>query len=293
MREIFYILILLFIIRVEIPAQEKTVHGTGRVFGSNLTAEQAWAEALNDARADAIKIAAGISIQSESFSTAFESLSSGNQSSKSQEFFSSLTSSSTMARIVNEKILSERIDAATNNKIPIYIVEIEAVVSTEKGLRDPNFQLKLDLHGDTFSARKELSKSDELQLDFHANVDCYLYLFNFLSNDSVQLVLPNKYIHNNFYRAGTNGQELKQSVIDRGMKFRVILSPGKESTIEHLYLVALKKKVDFSSKNLSIDGSGIIPTYKAAFTDLQGWLLRIPLDERVEVTKSYQIKKAD
>ena len=78
-----------------------------------------------------------------------------------------------------------------------------------------------------------------------------------------------------------------------GMKFRVTLPEGKSIAKEAFYLIALKDKIDFVSYNFSKDKNNIIPTYKAAITDIMNWLIKIPTDRRTEAFASFEIRKSN
>jgi hypothetical protein len=93
---------------------------------------------------------------------------------------------------------------------------------------------------------------------------------------------------NNFYSSKSKIQEYEKKLED--LKMNVGLTSGKEMLTEGLYLIALKDKVDFKSKNFSKHGTDIIPTYKAAIYDIQKWLMEIPNNKRTETIKVFEIK---
>lgn len=280
--------LLLFYLAIPLQAQDDWVYATGLSYGSNITPEEGWKRALDDARSEAIIKALGIEVRQETFGTSYEKTGTIDTA-EYGEIFSTLSRSTTSGRIVKEEII-EQIPEFKNN-VPIYKTTIRAMVDKEVGVRDPNFQLELLLDRDVYYDRGSFYKNDEINFSLWSNQNCYFYLFNFMSNDSVQLLIPNKYVFDNFYSADDNGKNLKEKIKNSSMKFRVKLPYNREAVSEALYLVAVKEKVDFTSKNFTADGENVIPTYKAAFIDLQSWLIQIPLDSRAETSKIFEIRK--
>jgi len=103
--------------------------------------------------------------------------------------------------------------------------------------------------------------------------------------------MPNAYLKDNEYRVNNTEQEFEKKIKSMGMNFTVGLSPNKPSQTEALYVIALKDKLDFVSGNFSRDGLSVIPTYRAAITDIMNWLIQIPIDERAEAFKQFEIRK--
>ena len=135
------------------------------------------------------------------------------------------------------------------------------------------------------------NRSDELTFDIWASKNCYLYLFNILSNDSVSLLIPNSYIRDNYYSVDKEVQEFEKGLSN--LSFEVALPPGKDYVIEALYIVAMKNKLDFVSNSLNGSEAGIIPGYQAAIADIQAWMIQVPRDQRTEALKSFEIRKSD
>jgi hypothetical protein len=284
--KLFLVLLLLFL-TMPLKAQDNWIEATGLYYGSNVTPAEGWKLSLDDARSEAIKQVVGLEVRQETFGSSYEKMGMIDKS-EYGEMFSILSKSSTSGRIVKEEIIEKNGGWENNN--PVYRIKIRVVVEKEVGSKDPNFQSELILDRDVYYDRGDYYKNDEIKIDFWANQDCYIYLFNFMSNDSVQLIIPNKYISDNFYVTFDNGKALKDK-IKSFLKFRVRVPTGQLAVSEALYFVALKQKIDFTSKNFSTDDRDVIPTYKAAFIDLQSWLIQIPLNLRSETSKIFEIRK--
>ena len=280
--------ILIFSLSV-FPQQVKIVETVGTCYGIDKTPDQARKKALESARSEAIKQAVGVKITEETFRNVTEVLT-GKSATEFRDVFSSFNKSSSHGKIIQEDVKYEQ---KFEGEIPIYIARLKASVIEEEGKPDPAFQVKIVLERmDLYDRGGDRSKNDELKFKLWVSQNAYLYLFTITANDSVQLLLPNKYILDNYFAIDRNEQEFYKKMQQLKMRFVVGLPQDKEESEEGLLLVALKNKIDFTSGNFSADGEGVIPTYKAALTDIMQWLVQIPLSERAEIFEIYTIKKA-
>lgn len=260
-----------------------TVITEGVCAGSNITPEMGQKKAIENARSEAIKQAAGVSVSENVFHNMSETIKDG----KSELFdgFSKLCRSTSAGKIITEKILLNTTEIVNN--VPLYRVKIEAVVVKENAIADPNFRIEIIMPQDVYYDGGT-SGGDKLSFTLRASTSCYFYLFNLLENDSVQLLLPNEYVRNNFYSIEDREREFEKPY--KMISFTVHLSPGRTTASEALYAVGLKNNVTFGSLGLRQDE----PYYadrNTALTELQSWLVRIPADQRTDAIKIYEIRK--
>ena len=264
------------------------IEAEGECYAVNITPEEARQKALSAARADAIQKAVGVKVSEETFSNVSEALT-GTNASEFNDFFSKFNRTSSYGRIIEEEITN--LPPVFNNDIPVYRVKLRAKVADEKGKPDPGFKAEIILKNPVLYDRGNPLANDIIDFKLWASKDCYLYLFNIMSNDSVQLVFPNKYISNNYYSAAAQQQEFEKQMKMINLTFYASLPTGKNIAVEGLMLIALKEKIDFSSPNLSRDGQNIIPTYKGALTDIMNWLVRIEMEKRTEAFAAFEIRR--
>jgi hypothetical protein len=275
------------IILCDIAAQSgEWVEAEGVCNGANITPTEGWKRATEDARAKAIKDVVGVHITEEVYRNISETI--NEESSSIYDAFSKLSRSNSYGKIVEEEILDRQ--TLVENDIPVYKVSIRAKVVEDKGNVDPGFTAEIIMQKNVFYDRGR-NKSDELKFDIWASKNCYIYLFNILSDDNVLLLIPNEFITNNYYSVDKDIQEFEKGLSN--LSFTVGLPPGKDYVIEALYVVALKNKLDFISDNLTGGASGIIPTYQAAIADIQSWMIQVPRDQRTEAIKSFEIRKSE
>ncbi len=284
-----YIIVILLVCNLELLGQKSTwVETTGRYLGANVTPDEGKARALDLARSEAIKKVVGVKVTEEIYRNVSET-SLNENSSEHIDIFSRLGRTTSTGKITKEEYT---IATEVENNIPVYIVHLTAYVVEEKGEPDPGFNVKINMPRDVYYARSEISsEKDAVEFDIWASKNSYIYLFNIMSSDSVQLLLPNQYIKNNFYDTKKTEQEFENTMKNWEMKFNVGLPQDKNFGKEAFLVIALKEKIDFISDNLSKDGLSIIPTYRAAMTDIMTWLIQIPVDMRTEAFSSFEIRR--
>lgn len=262
---------------------------TGRCYSTDATPEEGWRRAQRDAEASAIRDVLGVKITDATFGVKAESMGSDNRESNYFSVFSELSSSTTSGHIIAEDILSKSLNI--ENEYPVYTVKIRAVVAKDTGKADPGFKVDLQLNKDVYIDRGSPDINDAVKFSVNASENCYLYLFDIMSNDSVLLLIPDPYFTDNYYSVADGPAGFQKKLDALPIKLRVGLPPGKDITTEMLYLVALKKKVNFFSPHMTKGALGIIPTYKSALLDLQKWLVMIPQNMRTSASASFTIKR--
>jgi len=285
----FLILFLFFSSAAVLYAQESVwIEVDGSCVVANITPEEARERAIINARNEAIKQAVGVQVSEDISRSVTEEM--VNEQSTIYDNFSKLSRSTSFGKIIKEEpLLKDEITLAGST--PIYNVRIKALVVKDEGNPDYAFEVKINMDKDVFFCRESKS-SDEIKFNIWASKDCYIYLFNLMANDSVQLIIPNQYIsNNNKYISGEEVQGFEKELRNNNVTFSASLPPGRDRVTEALYVVALKEKIDFYSGNDEIDETGIITTSKAAMTDIQNWLMKIPRDMRTEQLKAFQIKR--
>ncbi|MGE5313325.1 MAG: DUF4384 domain-containing protein [Acidobacteriota bacterium] len=252
--------------------------------GAELTPEEAKHHALELARAEAVDRTAGVHVAEELFRAQTE-LTSGASPGEYTETYSHLSRSTSYGKIVDERVeYSTRLDASGQ---PVYRATLQACVVEERNA-DPAFTVALAIERPVLFDRGGTERSDALAFSMRATRPCYLYLFNLLANDSVQLVLPNRYVPSVRYDPARTEQEYERRLRDLGMRFTVSVPEGMIRTKESLYCIALKDDVAFPGS-----GSGYVKGAVAAQKEIMQWLLRIPADRRTEAFQSYEIRKTD
>ena len=278
-------MIVLIVCGIALPQEGTWVETSATCLAVNISVEQAKKKALEDARSEAIKIVAGVNVREEVFRNVSEVIT-GDNASQFNDLFTKFNRTSSFGKIVEESV---EYKVELDGDFPRYTAFLKAKVVEEKGKADPSFTSEILLGKNILYDRGRIDKNDKIEFKLRASQDCYLYLFNILSNDSVQMILPNEYIPDNSFRVSLTQQGYESKIKNLGLTFPVGLPEGRDNVVEGLMLIALKEKTDFVSPNLS--SGGIIPTYKAAITDIMNWLVGIPLDKRTESFQSFEIRK--
>jgi len=246
--------------------------------------QQARLEALNQARAEAVRIIAGAKIKSDQFRIQTEA-SENEQVTGIQDFFSSINRDVACGHVVNEKILHEGTKSYPTGpgKPPAvyYEVKIEAEVVIEQGEPDPAFTLQVRTNKEIYL------EFEEMQLEIRASHDCFLHVFNILANDSLLLLFPNRYLPDNRLPAN---QTLR--LMPAGFSFQVSLLPDARSAQEFIYVVATKKLCPFAPGSQGdADIFRTAATHSFAIIELPKWLSQIPVNQRADEIVAYQIQQ--
>lgn len=280
--------IFFFLTAVSYAQESVWIEAEGSCVVANITPEEARERAINNARNEAIKQAVGVLVSEDITRSVTEDM--VNNESTIYDNFSKLSRSTSFGKIIQEEPLF-RDEMSVVGGTPVYNVRLKALVFKEEGKPDYGFDVKINMEKDVYFC-SDSKPSDEIKFKIWASKDCYVYLFNLMSNDSVQLLIPNQYISsNNKYIADAEVQEFEKELKNSNVTFTAATPPGKDRVTEALYVIALKEKIDFISESQSISETGIISTSGAAMTDIQNWLMKIPRDMRAEQLKAFQIKK--
>ncbi len=277
----FLLLVLLF--GGELFAQQgQWIETEGMASMAYLSQAQARQEALNRARAEAVRLVAGVLVQSEEISFKVESI---GEARAFRDFFSSMNRTISFGQVVEEKVLWEgTVNFQVQEGRPpevYYKVKLKARVQLEEGEPDPEFVIDAKLNKMVFA------ENEIMTLDIRSSRDCYVYIFNLMANDSLIMLYPNLYFQNNFLPANTN-----LHLMPPGYSFQVSLLPGYTRAHEFIYIVATKKQYPFAPSWRT--SSGIFrtsSTKRFASLELPRWLANIPLDQRTDKVLSYEVIK--
>lgn len=260
----------------------KIVKASGEcLISGDMTLSQARSKALDMARAEAIKQAVGVLVQSEIFRIESEEKKGVNQ--RYHEIFSALNTSVSYGRIIEEKILVDTLvsENVGDKNYFVWKVEISAKVVMESNF-DPSFWIELNLNKDIYR------DGEEIILEIGASKDCYVMILNILHNDSVLVILPNKYIGDLYLKAGQ-----RYRFPPKGSVYSLIASlNGASRLTESLMVIGTREKYEFTGLKLTEYGDfGVIPSYKIAVFELMKWLSKIPPSMRATAFKTYEIRK--
>ena len=190
--------------------------------------------------------------------------------------WSTFALSSVAGHLVDEKILSDRMEPMAGSAFR-YRIALEARVVPVKGSRDPSLGLEVELND------RLLEDGDELIIKARSTRDGYLYVFNFLSDQSVTLLYPNGQMRQPRIAAGEWTELPSRSERERGIRYRVAANPDLPTTTETIFCLFSRQPIaDLGS--LTTVGTDYV-SFSAgdkSFTRFQQWLSEIPLNQRVE-----------
>jgi len=270
---------------------EGWVDATGECYQDlNMTREEAQRHALEQAERNAIAKKCGIAVSAQTLQVQQDF----------HESFIQLSLSAVYGRIVEKK---EPLWAPVKNvqfspgepPIPLYCVFLRAKVAKEVGKPDPSFQVTLKLNDDKLTFRE----GEEMILHITPTKDCYITVFNVLSDGTVLILFPPQGHTQQVARARQKLSIPSEAERRQGVHFRGGLMPGKTQDTEYVWVVATKDDIPFlprETKEFSPDiailsGKVVLQTYQSALEEINRWLVSIPRDKREIAMEQYHIRK--
>ena len=289
MTKYFLFIILLMFTVLETSAQTKCPAGISVTVTKSYTnpetsPEEGKRKTLELARAEAIAQAAGIKVVAETYYNKSETTK-GSSSEDYFESFSNLSRSTASGRIVDESV--NYTTGLSADGTPIYTAVLNACVVKDSSSADPSFIVEFKLDKSVYLDKGSTDENDALNFSVSSSKHCFIYLFNILANDSVQLLIPNKYVPTAEYNPAKKEQDFQRILRELNAKFTVQLPAGKNRSKEALYLVALKDNVNFPFAK----HNGFYLSASAAYKDIMQWMTTIPPERRTEAFQSYEIIK--
>jgi hypothetical protein len=199
-----------------------------------------------------------------------------------QSTWSTFAFSTVAGYIIDETILAAELLSGTKPGAYDYRIVLEARVEPVKGERNPALRLEIDV------AERYLKHGDELVVKVRSTRDGYLYIFDFLSDNSVLLMYPNALMTAAVIPGGEWLEIPTEQERARGIRYRVAANPDVITTTESIYAVFTINPIADLDDLLKIQKDHVqFSAGDASFTNFQRWLSEIPLDQRAE--KAVQI----
>ncbi len=266
--------------------ETRTVEAEYELYAGNKTPKEARRQAVDRARAEAVRKAIGTQVQAERRSSTIET------GEEVVSRFSQVVRTGASGRVVDSKVLEER-RPERNGEVFQY-VRIQARVQPATGRPDPGFEVNMGLTDEdqTFVARGNLEGSDEVVAEIEVTKDAYLTLFS-VTPDTLQVIWPNPLSQDTFVPAGTTIQFPPPDLRARGLHLRVDVPEDRRQITERLVAVATKKKVTFQEMPEQHIENGVLATAQASLQALNRWLVDIPLGQRAVQSVTYDVIRAD
>lgn len=252
-----------------------------RTFSNSVAPDNATQELLQILRNTAIskKIPASVEVSSLLTDVMSESGGNANEATAWSGFFKSTVS----GVITAEEILINTLEPSDNGYQKT--VRLKAYVEPVRGERDPGFFMDVKMENSL------LKTGDELAFSVTPSKGCYIYVFNFMADQNILMMLPNEYMPNNLIQGNTT-LHIPDPEIRKYIKFRVAALPGEELSSESIYIVCSKEAVQLIDDLPKVGET--LPVFSAEsqdFVKLQRWLTKIPLNQRVEKNLMYHVAK--
>ncbi len=247
---------------------------TSQVFSNSVAPEQARLQVLQAAQAAGLEQALPAKVSFTSLLSDVMDETAGAAFEKST--WSTFALSSVTGHLVDEKILFTDLQPMEGNAYR-YRIQLEARVVPVKGERDPSLRLELEVN------ERLLKAGDELVVRARSSTEGYLYVFDFLSDNSVMLIFPNAYVSDNAISARKWLELPTRQERALNLRYRVAADPDALTTNETIYAVFTRQPIADLSGLINVpEGYVTFSAGDKSFTDFQRWLAEIPLGQRTE-----------
>lgn len=270
-----FVLLLLPALRASWAAQDtatKEVEGYGEAeLTDDLTPAQAKAAALNRALVNALEIAVGVNLHSNS--VVFNG-----------DLVSDLVRSASSGVIVSRKIMEA--PPEVRDKRITYKVRVKASVKQLNIEKRGNFKVDASVSrvdkAPGSSGSQVFQHDDEIQVRVKANKDAHLYIFGVDQNLNITKLYPNDYVKDEVVPSGKEFVFPSGSLRERGIRLRVKAPKVAQRSTESVLVVATTEKI-----SLLTGGSSETPTV----TDLMREISEIDPGSWSEKTVGYEIRR--
>ncbi|MGQ0766643.1 MAG: hypothetical protein ACT4OZ_13375 [Gemmatimonadota bacterium] len=218
--------------------------------------------ALEEAMAEAVRVVAGVRLQSSAISVLEEN------GALLRDGYASIVQLDAAGRAVDVKVIEERWEI-TPAGLPLLVLRAEVAVERDIGEPDPGFRVELSADRVTYAAGRTPATSDEVVLTVTATREALVALWS-IADDSATLLSPDDYGGWIRVKAGTAVEVPSREWRERGLRFRASLPEGIKERAQLLVAVALEP------------GAAVrpLPPRRASVLEYQKWLVRIPSRER-------------
>lgn len=260
---------------MSIETEWVTVEGFASL--ENVTKTEARKMAIDDARRSAIEKVVGVEILSETMII-------DNQ--VSGDVICSLP----YGKILDQKIIKENVitvPQADKGAAPLltYKVDMRVLVAKERGKVDPFFRVKADINRNVFK------EGDQIELHITPTKDAYITVFNILEDQTVLILIPNRFRANSFVKANNTLIFPSEDDRNKGIVLEAFAGDGKTKTNEIFHVLALKEPIKFDTAKFDESIFGIYDGSSGLVRDLVKETVRIPLSHRAETFIHYRIEK--
>ena len=245
-------------------------------FSDEMTVQEARSRARNEARRKAIEKAVGIFVKS-------------NTVVYNHMVAEDLIQSIVHGMISDEQIVEEgvrEVGAQTTERATLFASKIKARVRPVRAERKMDLALKLALNQAAFRG------GEEMEIRISCEQDVYLHLFSIGQDDSVTVLLPNRFTQDTLIRADQEFVFPDEAQRARGIRLRVFPPANLKRATERIKVIATRKQRDLVKAKFresvfeAFDGkdTGMV-------TDLLRELALLDDGDWAEATVPYEVQK--
>lgn len=144
--------------------------------------------------------------------------------------------------IVAEEVIKEGI--VSEGKNTGYSITLKAKVKPIAVERGEGLGVKIALNREVFK------ENEEVQIRVTPTKDCYIYIFDIFQDDMVTMLIPNRYLKDNYIKANTELIFPSRELNKTGIRLKAMLPQGFTKAIEKVKVIATTKRIEFFDKEI-------------------------------------------
>ena len=243
----------------------------------NVTKDKARKMAIDDARRLAVERVVGVNLISQTLVI-------------NNEISGDVVSTIPYGKVVAQEIIAENVELTQSQgsgKAPYltYKVKMKVQVAEQKGKPDPFFTVDARIN------RRVFKEGDHIEIRVTPTKDAYISVFNILADETVLILVPNRFRQDNFVKANNTFIFPDKNDRSKSISLEAFTGDGRKETKEMFHILALKEPMEFDTATFSEGVFGIYKGSSGLVSDLVKQTVHIPLSQRAEAFLHYRIEK--
>jgi hypothetical protein len=256
--------------------QESWFIGEGSVpFGEDTTLGEAKARSRDHARRAAVEQAVGTFVESQTTVYNFQ-------------LAEDLIKATARGIIVEERIVEEGVRKVEMDGVQvglIYATKLKAKVKRVHAERKKDLAINASVNKSVFF------DGEEMEVRLTPSRAVYLHIFAIDQEDSVTVLLPNRFVQDNFIQAEKPFVFPNEAHKTMGLRLRVFSPKASKRSVERLKIIATTKNVDLVKNKFSDAVFRVYPgQHNGLATELLKELSLLEDSEWVEATVAYEVR---
>lgn len=188
-------------------------------------------------------------------------------------------------RVVEEQVMEQGLQSSGGqDSAGIYKTRLKAKVVRLTSEHQPDFTVRSNL------SRATYAHGEQAQIRLHVTQDAYVYVFNVTEDDHITMLIPNRFMGEQFLPADREYVFPPEALVAKGIQLSTFVPTGKQRSRERIKVIASRHPISALGHQAS---EAIFQEYRASDTSLLINLARtlatLDPSEWAEHTSTYEV----